>query len=217
MTTKADFCKHDNYAILCAKLAAAWPNLTLEMNHISPRFYHEGRDEFDLETTFFDASEPNDIVITLDDNTISGTATRMFEELFGGRCYILRNGLSVESNETLEYGNDPFMLPLNKFIYGEFKKRFAERWPNLTIQMFDVSPYHGVLTSGYKELADDFDMATQKACGDPLHDYIFISDWGSTLKRSNLGAAIINNALGKICTGNDRNERLKNYNNKGIS
>ncbi|MFT3745508.1 MAG: hypothetical protein QM785_14600 [Pyrinomonadaceae bacterium] len=211
----AVFCKHDNYATLCAEVTAAWPNLTLELNHISPQFYHEGRDEFDYETVFFDASEPNGVVITLDDDTISEIACRLFEEQFGGRCYILRDGLSVEGDETLEYCNDPFRLPLNKFKYGEFKKLFSERWTNLTIQMFDVSPYHGVLTSGYKELADNFDMATQNACGDPLHDYIFISDWGATLKRSNLGATIINNSLGTACTGNDRNERLKNYNNKG--
>ena len=187
---KVAFYKHDNYATISVNFGKAWPNLTLELNHASDKFYHEGYDEIEYETQFFDVLEPNAVFLSLNDETISDTAIRLFEEASGGRCYILRDGLSIERNESLEYCNEPFMLPLNKYTYGDFKRKFTERWPNLTIEMFDVSPYHGVLTSGYQELADDFDMSTQKASGDALHDYIFISDWGATLKQSNLGAAI---------------------------
>ncbi len=208
---KAIFYKNCTYAELCRTLSAAWPSLELELHHEGPKLDKEGWDYFDYDAILGDSTQPNDVAFWLTDETYAETAVRLFSDQYGGRAYINRGGYSVETRETIEYCNDPFMLPMNKYSYGEFKRLAVERWPNLTIELYDVSPYHGVLTSGYPELPADFDMTTLTAVGDPLHDYIYICDWRDSLKRGKIGASIKNNRLGTLCSGNEVNQRLKDY------
>lgn len=49
---KVEFFKHDSYLEMRRKFTGAWENLRLELNRMSPKFYHEGYDEFDVETIF---------------------------------------------------------------------------------------------------------------------------------------------------------------------
>jgi hypothetical protein len=176
------------------------------------KYWKESRDVFDDDQTFFDTIGPDDVVLWLTDQSIAETANKLFSDRFNCAAFILRNGLSVEDPETLEYCNDPFMLPLNKFTYGEFKRLFSQRWPNLSIELYDVSPDHGGLWRGAKELDNDLDMSSFSEVGYPLHDYIYIYEWADSLKRlGNLAAMIKNVKLGVDCDGNWRNLRLNAF------
>ena len=208
---EATFYKRDNYAAVKGAFNSAWPNLHLELHHPGPWLDHEGRDEFDDDAEFAPSTSEGDVVLWLTDKTISGTALKLLSERFAGQAFILRDYVSVEEEETLEYCNDPFKLPLNEFNYGEFKRRFSERWSNLSIELYDRSPDPGGLGQSAAQFPDDFDMGSLGNAGDPLHDYIFISDWGISLKRGCVGAAIRNNKLGTYCEGNCRYKRLKAF------
>jgi hypothetical protein len=207
------FYTHDSYATLRHTFNSAWTNLSLELHHSSAKLQHEGYDEFDIDATFGDPNTPNEIAFTLSDETIVQTAMQLFSEHFGGEAVILRDGSSVENKESLGYCNNPFKLPLNEFTYGEFKRRFSERWTNLSIEFYDTSPHAGGLHRGGRELADDFDMKTLKHADKAfLHDYIYISTWGEKLVYIRVDAAIKNNKFGVYCEGNLRNAKLKEFN-----
>jgi|GEM_PF-6297878 len=210
-TGEATFYKHDNYAALKHTFNSAWPNLLLELHHLGNRLDKEGRDDFDEDAIFADVNGPNDIVLSLTNQTLAGEAIQILSKTFNGQAFILREYASVEEEETLEYCNDPFTLPLDRFTYGDFKRRFTERWTNLSIELYDTSPDAGGLSQNSRELADTFNMSTLKIVGDPLHDYMFISDWGTSLKRGCIAAAIKNNKLGIYCEGNWRFQRLRKF------
>ena len=193
------------------KFNAKWPNLNLELHHCSSKLDKEGFDEFDHETTLCDLNSVREVALTLSNETIAATAMRLFGQSYGGRAFILRDRLSVEEKESLAYCNSPFRLPLNEFSYREFKRRFTHRWPNLSIELYDTTPNQGGLGAGLNELAEDFEMKTLSKVGDALHDYIFISDWGNSLKRGNLAAEIKNKRLGISCERNEIFKRLKDF------
>ena len=206
------FYKHDNYETLRRKFNGAWTNLHLELHDRGPKLDHEDRDEFADDATFADANTPNEVVFTLTDETIAETAVRLLEENCGGKVWILRDSFSVEAGETLEYCNNPFRLPLNVFSYGEFKRRFAERWTNLSIELYDASPNAGGLGQNSRELADDFEMKNLKNADSAyLHEYVYISTWSDALKNVQIAAAIKNNRLGIYCERNWIYKRLKEF------
>lgn len=207
------FYTHDSYATLRHKFNAAWTNLELELHHWSAILQHEGRDEFDVDATFGDPHSPNEIAFALTDETTGRAAATLFSEQFGGEANILRDGGSIEDDEPLAYCNNPFRLPLNEFTYGEFKRRFSNRWTNLSVKLYDVAPRTGGLWRGDRELADDFEMGNLKHADKAfLHDYTYISTWGELLVYVRIAAAIRNDKFGVECEGNLRNTRLKKFN-----
>lgn len=206
------FYRHDNYPMLRLKFSAAWPNLALEMHHTSAKLDKEGWDEFDSDAAFASPDSPNQAVFTLSKETIVRDAARLFSENFGGTAFILRDGVSVEEQETLEYCNDPFRLPLNEFSYAEFKRRFTGRWTNLSIELFDTAPHNGGLWRNSRELAEDFEMRNlRNADRAYLHDYLYISTWGGLLKNVHVAAMIKNNRLGIYAEDNLTNLKLKDF------
>ncbi len=190
---KAVFYRHDKYFVLCAKFQAAWPTLRMELHHPGIKLDKEGWDEFEENTIEPDLTTPNTPLFALNDDDTAAEAQRLFSQHYGAQAYILRNGPSVPERETLADCNNPFTLPLNQFSYGEFKRRFSERWPNLSIQLYNSSPYPGGLgqNKSNQELGDDFDMKTLKNTERTfLHDYLYISDWGTLLGKTDLFATI---------------------------
>lgn len=211
-TTGVIFYKNDNYSALRYTFNTAWPNLELELHHNSSKFDKEGYDELESDANLADPNSPNRAVFTLTDETLAGAAEKLFEGNFGVRAVILRDGLSIESRESLAYCNNPFRLPLNAYTYGEFKRRFTEHWSNLSIELYDTSPHDGGLWRNERELADDFEMKNLKKADKAfLHDYIYISDWGKMLKNVQVAAAIKNKTLGIYAEGNFKDERLKDF------
>ena len=207
------FYTHDKYSDLRRKFNSAWTNLYLEINHDSPKFQHEGYDGFDSDATVGDLDKPYEIAFTLTDATTARMAVQLFSETYRGKVYILREGFSVEDNESLAYCNNPFRLPLNFYGYGEFKRRFTARWTNLSIKLYDVAPREGGLWRGERELANDFEMSNLPNAGSAfLHDYVFISTWGKRLAEVRIAAAIRNEKFDIECERNLRNTQLKKFN-----
>jgi hypothetical protein len=95
------FYRHETYAGLCNKFNAAWTNLELELHHWSAIFQHEGRDEFDIGTTFGEPHRFNEVAFALTDETTVRKAREMFSETYGGAADILRDGLAVKDEESL--------------------------------------------------------------------------------------------------------------------
>ena len=208
---KATFYKHDNYATMKQTFRAAWPNLRLELHERGAAFYKDGVAEFNDDKTFFAADVPNDVVMALTDQTLAGAALELFAARFKCEPVILCETYEVEVERTLDHLNTQFKLPLNVFIYGEFKRRFSEHWTNLSIELYDASPGHGGLGRGARELAVDFDMSSLADVGYPLHDYISVAAWGESLKGGSLSAAIKNEKLGIYCQGNWIIQRLPEF------
>ncbi|MEP6901424.1 MAG: hypothetical protein ABJA66_06710 [Actinomycetota bacterium] len=102
------FYKHDNYAAIRVTFNSRWPNLQLELHYNSGKFDKEGYDELESDASFADPGTPNAAVLTLTDETWAGEAEKLFEQSFGGRARILRDGVSVERHESLAYCNNPF-------------------------------------------------------------------------------------------------------------
>lgn len=206
------FYKHENYAAVRQKFESAWTNLTLELHHNSGKFDKEGYDELEIELNFVNPDIPQE-AFTLTDETAAEKAETLFEQEFGGHALILRDYISVERRESLAYCNNPFRLPLNKYTYGEFKRRFTERWTNLAIELYDTAPHEGGLWANSRELKDDFEMANLKNADKAyLHDYAYISDWGRTLKDVRVAAMFRNDALNIYCEDNLKNLRLRDFN-----
>ena len=125
----------------------------------------------------------------------------------------MRDGISIEDKESLGYCNDPFKLPINKFTYGEFKRRFTERWTNLSIELYKNPPHEVGEPQKSDELADDFDMKTLKNAEKAfLRDYVYISDWSDKLVFIRIAASIKNDKFGIYSQGNYRSIRLKEFN-----
>jgi len=207
------FYTHDSYAILRRKFNSSWTNLQLELHHRSAKFQHEGYDEFDSDATFGDPNIPNKIAFTLTGETIVRTAAELFSEHFGGETYILRDGTSSENLETLRYCNNPFRLPLDEYTYGEFKRRFSERWTNLSIELYTNSPHKVGEPQTSGELADVFDMKTLKNAEKAfLGDYVYISDWSDKLAFIRIAARIKNEKCGICSVGNYARIKLKEFN-----
>ena len=210
---RVDFYRHDNYATLERRLKSGWANLSLELNHASAKFQHEGWDIMDAEDTFGDLTKPNEIAFALDDETTAGEASRLFSEFSGGTAYVVRDQYPVESPETLAYCNNPFRLPLDEFTYGEFKRRFSERWTNLSVELYKNPPHIVGAPHGSGELAEDFEMKNLKHADKAfLHDYIFISTWSDKLVYIRIAAAIKNNRFGIYSEKNYRRMMLKEFN-----
>lgn len=201
---QASFYNTDTYAIAKQRFNDAWPNLFLEVHHASRKYWHEGRDEKEEDTQMTATIDPAVPVFTLTDETLAGNAIHLFATHFSGEALVLHLGVSVERNETLSYGNDPFILPLNKFTYREYKRRFTERWPNLSIHLYNTKQQ-------YTELGLNLVIKGKKGLCTAINDYTFIFDWRHTLSHIDLSAAIKNNRLGISWDGDMRPLRLKEF------
>ena len=153
------------------KFTGAWANLRLELHELSLRFYKEGDDEFEKDTRFFLVeSTENELLFTLTGETVKSDARRSFAESYSYRgkpgdwvtASIGGNFPDVVSypteTDTLDECNHPFYLPLNKYVYAEFKRRFTERWTNLRVEVYPSELPAGEMPPDAVELADDFEM-----------------------------------------------------------
>ena len=134
---EVDFYKHDSYLEMRKKFTGAWANLRLELHELSLRFYKEGGDEFEKDTRFFSIeSAENELLFTLTGATVKADARRLFAESYSYRgapgdwvtASIGGNFPDVISypteTDTLDECNQPFYLPLNKYVYAECPTRW---------------------------------------------------------------------------------------------
>ena len=94
------------------------------------------------------------------------------------------------------------MLPINQFTYNEYKRRFNQQWPNLSISLFDKK-------NKYMELPGELVMNYPTNNAYSLHNYIFLIDWLSSISSIGLYASIRNIKLGIACDGDLRGKRIK--------
>lgn len=167
---EVEFYKQDSYLEMRRKFTGAWVNLRLELHEQSPRFYKEGADEFETDKRFFSPEIADEPLFTLTGDTIKAAARKLLAQHYSYRAKpgewveaaIYGNFLDVVSyppeTETLDECNEGFYLPLNKYVYGEFKRRFTERWTNLSVEVYPSELPAGEMPVGTAELADDFEM-----------------------------------------------------------
>ncbi len=239
---KVNFYKHDSYLEMRRKFTGAWANLRLELHEMSPRFYKEGEDEFETDTRFFSLETANELLFTLTGETIIAAARRLFAKSYSYRgkpgdwveANILGNFPDVISYpseiETLDEANNSFVLPFNKFNYAEFKRRFAGRWTNLSIEIHQIEP----ASSDAWELKDDFEMKNfttvnrlvmrdyyeqngardviEKLANETvLRDEVYLSALAQSLERSNIFFRIRNKRLGIYWERNSKYKQLKEF------
>lgn len=168
---EAAFYKHDSYIEMRRKFTNAWTNLRLELHEQSLRFYKEGYDEFEDDRRFFSIeTTENELLFTLTGETVKADARRMFAEHYSyrgkpgdwvtasiGGNFPDEVSYPAETN-TLDECNNPFYLPLNKYVYAEFKRRFSEKWMNLSVEVYPSELPAGEMPIGAAELPDDFEM-----------------------------------------------------------
>ena len=194
----------DTYATAKHKFNNAWPNLSLEVNYATAKYWHEGWDEFEEDTPMIDKTDPAIPVFSLTEEMLAGEVIQLFSTHFSGEAMLVRTGVSVEMNETLAYSNDPFILPINKIIYSDYQRRFTGRWTNLSVHLYNTA-------NKYMELEAHVLLQGRKGVPTALNDYTFISEWRHTLSRIHLCAAIQNNQLNISWEGDMRPLRIKEF------
>jgi hypothetical protein len=242
------FYKHDSYLTIRRKFTGAWTNLRLELHSQSEQFWKEGDDEFDDDTRFFPSHIADEPLFTLTSETTKATARRLFSDYFGNQGL---NGNYIEAfvygnfagevaytseNATLGECNNPFILQLNRFPYGEFKQKFAEHWTNLSIEIYQSEMQNGELSTDAAELPEDFEMKNftrinrlvinefyecdgvrysveKRANESALYDELYLSSFENSLKNSGIAVRIKNERLGIYWSQNLKQAKLQDFQN----
>jgi len=244
---EAKFYKHDSYLEIRRKFTGAWENLRLEIHRQSLRFHKEGDDEFETNARFYPLETENELLFTLYGKTTKAAAQNLFADF-----YCEKNSPPRTSSEACIYGNfpdkvynppetgtldecnNPFYLPLNKYIYADFKRRFTERWTNLSVEVYPSDFQAGEMPPDAVELADVFEM-TNLTCVNRLvrHDYyerngfrdvieklanesilrddIYLADFETSLRNSGIFVRVKNKRFGIYWERSLNCDRLKDF------
>lgn len=240
------FCRQDSYRMMRQKFTAAWPNLRLELHRQTNFLWKEGHDEIDDDERFFPPHAPDATLFTLSGGTTLAVAQRLFADYYheGGAPSVniepsiygnARHEITYPfGGATLDENNAPFVLRLNQWPYAEFKRRFTERWTNLSIEIFQIT----APGDEQQELPDDFEMntltrvnrlvqyhiyerdgvrsAVEKVVNEEvLRDEVYLAALANSLQRSGIVFNIRNNRLGIEWSPTLKQHRLREFQEAG--